>query len=70
MAKKETKKVVVETMTATVIGGSLNIRAGKGTDTDVIGRLKDGAKVEILKKGKDWCQIDKGYVMTKYLSFE
>ncbi|MDQ0149605.1 SH3 domain-containing protein [Eubacterium multiforme] len=50
----------------------LNVRDGEGIDFKDIGELKNGTKVEIVKKGKQWDKIKYekgyGYVSNKYLS--
>lgn len=68
--KKEQKKEAAPVM-ATVTGDRpLNIRSGKTTDDpNIVGELKPGEKVEILKDGKLWCRIPQGYVMRQYLLF-
>lgn len=69
MAKKK-EDVKPEVITAKVIGNlPLNIRAEKTTESAIVGKLKPGTEVEILKAGKQWCQIEGGYLMRKYLEF-
>ena len=69
--KTETKtkvKTEVKNM-ATVIGGPLNIRMTRTVDTldNIVGVLPEGAQVEVIKEGKEWCQIKSGYVMRQFL---
>ena len=67
LEKAETSEIIK----AKVIGGkNLNIRADKSTDADKVGCLEDGSMVEIEKKGKEWCKIAGGYIMTRFLEFE
>lgn len=50
----------------------LNVRSGVGVEHDIIGTLKEGTKVEIVKIGDGWNKIkfngSYGYVASKYLS--
>lgn len=71
-AKKKTEEVkseVKEKVIATVTGGNLNVRPTHSTTGDPIRVLEDGAQVEIIEVGKEWCKIADGYVMKKYLKF-
>lgn len=67
--KKKTESKKEEKIIATVTGGDLNIRPTHSTSEPPIGVLKDGQEVEILTVGKEWCKIEGGYVMKKFLTF-
>ena len=53
------------------VGTKLNIRSGPSTGYDVVGSLKNGAKVEVKEEKKAgstvWARIDKGWISTDYL---
>lgn len=67
-------KVVITMETATVVGGSLNMRKDTDTNSTRITIIPSGSKVAVIEKGSVWCKAVyneyTGYVMTKYLSFE
>ena len=66
MAKKKDEVKII----ATVIGDlPLNIREGRTIDSAILGHLQPGDQVEILKEGKEWCKIEGGYLMRKFLTF-
>ncbi len=67
--KKPVTKETTDVIIATVKGGNLNIRGDKSKDNPPVGTLYDGEKVEVLEKGKMWCKIADGYVMTQFLDF-
>jgi len=60
---------------ATVVttGGSLNMRSRASGGTNIIGSIPNGAKVVVLSRGAEWCQVvyngKTGYVMSSFLSF-
>lgn len=68
------KKVVITLETAKVIGGTLNMRKEKNTNSLRITAIPSGAMVAVTEKGNEWCKVayneNTGYVMTKFLSFE
>ncbi|MCD8225410.1 MAG: DUF4366 domain-containing protein [Clostridiales bacterium] len=49
----------------------LNLRSGAGMDYDVIGKISNGAEVEIISEEDGWCQVmvpeQTGYVYGEYL---
>jgi len=67
-------EVVIVVEYATVIGGSLNIRAEKNTNSERVAQILSGSRVAVTEHGSEWCKIVynayTGYVMTKYLKFE
>lgn len=63
--KKEVKK---QSITGTVIGGSLNVRTAP--NGDIISSIKDGTKVVIVDESNpEWFKIEspEGYVMKKFV---
>lgn len=52
-----------------VIASVLNVRSGPGTDFRVIGKISEGAEVQVLETHGDWSWIEPkgGWVATKYL---
>jgi len=58
--------------TGTVTASSLNIRKSASSDSDVVGRLREGDKVTINDTQGSWYKISagskKGYVAKKYIS--
>ena len=59
--------------TATVIGGSLNLRAGAAETASVVTEIPNGAQVRLVQRGALWSSVLynglAGYVKTAYLSF-
>lgn len=53
-------------------GKSVRLRAGAGTEYDVIANYDVGTKVTVLSYGKEWCYIrvggNAGYMMTQFLT--
>lgn len=58
-------------------GGSLRVREGEGTNTNIIDNLQNGQSVKILKKGNEWSKVSytdknnetkEGYVSNDYLN--
>ena len=51
----------------------LNLRQAPKTSAGSLGKYYNGAPVEVLEKGKDWCRVRvgaaEGWMMTKYLAF-
>lgn len=66
--------MVVEVEYAIVIGGSLNMRKDKSTNSAKLTSIPSGARIAITEHGSEWCKAVynayTGYVMTKFLSFE
>ncbi len=58
--------------TVTTNGGTLNIRAGKGTSYDILGSLNNGTSVQVQKIDGSWAYITyngiSGWVSTSYLT--
>lgn len=52
---------------AKVKGGCLNIRGGKSLTANIVGALDDGAEIELLEEGADWCAIEGGYIKTEFI---
>lgn len=55
-----------------VTGTSVNIRAGKGTDSNAIGKAKKGDKLQVLDSSGEWYKVELddgkvGYVLGNYL---
>ncbi len=48
----------INTNLNTVIPNKLNIRAGKGEQYSILGRLEKGTAVKIIKTEDNWCQIE------------
>ena len=67
-------EVIVVVEYATVIGGSLNLRAQKNTSSQRVAQIPSGTKVAVTEHGDEWCKVVynsyTGYAMTKYLKFE
>ncbi len=62
--------------TATVrtnTGIGLNLREAPGTDCAIITSVKNGTKVTVLQKGREWCRVEadgqEGFVAAQYLRF-
>lgn len=57
-----------------VTGSVLNVRSGQSTSTTILGRLKSGDVVEILKKGAAWHKIryksSIAYVYAAYIKIQ
>ncbi len=58
--------------TGVVTGTSVNIRAGKGTDSKAIGKAKKGDKLHVLDSSGEWYKVELddgkvGYVLGSYL---
>ena len=55
-------------------GVCLNLRSGKGGDSEIIGSYRGGTKVTVLKKGRNWSLGEvkgkQGYMATEYLTSE
>lgn len=70
----EESEVIVVVEYANVVGGSLNLRAGKSASSQKLAQIPDGTKIAVTEHGDEWCKIVynsfTGYVMTKYLKFE
>ena len=47
----------------------VNIRAGAGTDYEILGQLEAGEAVDVIGCDGGWCEFDEGYVAQSYLSF-
>lgn len=65
------KPELPQTLTCTV--DALNIRVGAGADTEVIGTLRKGAKVEVTADENDWLKFAfsdgrEGYVYSEYMA--
>ena len=64
-----------ETTTATVNADVLNVRSGKGTDTSIVGTIRNGETVTVLDNSDaGWAKIKtssglEGYVHRDYLNF-
>ena len=64
-----------ETTTATVNADVLNVRSGKGTDTSIVGTIRNGETVTVLDNSDaTWVKIKtssglEGYVHRDYLNF-
>ena len=61
--------------TAYVVKGiCLNLRTGKGSDSEIIGSYRGGTKVTVLKQGRHWSLVEvkgkQGYMATEYLTSE
>ena len=59
---------------ATVQGGTLNMRSGKGTNYPRVAQIPNGATVAVVDHGNEWSKVTynnyTGYVMTEFLSFD
>lgn len=66
-ARKKTEATEQKKITGVVIGGSLNVRAGAGLNTEVVTTLPDGTEIEITEPGEEWHKVKDGYVMAKYI---
>lgn len=58
--------------TGVVTGTSVNIRAGKGTDSKAVGKAKKGDKLHVLDSSGEWYKVELddgkvGYVLGSYL---
>lgn len=62
---KEPKQV-----TGRVTGGNLNVREKPDAGSKIVGVLKDGSEVRILKAGKEWHKTEAGYVMAKWVEMD
>ena len=56
-------------------GSNLNVRAGAGTDNDIVGKFANGSEVQLVKKvQEDWYLMrnaeTEGYCHTNFLSAE
>lgn len=51
----------------TVTASALNIRSKPTTDASIVGKLANGAKVEVLSTEGSWAKIKEGYVSSQYL---
>lgn len=55
-------------------GANLNIRKGAGTDSKILGKLKNGSKIEILGKKGNWYQIEyegsTAYISASYVKMD
>ena len=63
-------------VTATVrtnSGIGLNVREEPGTDSAILTSVKNGGRVVVTQKGRDWCRVNLGgtvgFMSTKYLQF-
>ena len=72
----ETSTSSIETEFAEVntSGGTLNVRSGQGTDSNIIGTASNGEKLQILEtdNGSGWTKVQtsdgkEGYVSTEYI---
>ena len=65
---------VIATGTINITSGSLNVRAGAGSDYAVVGSLKKGAKVEIYEyatvSGTQWGRISGGWISMNYVKLD
>lgn len=73
--KQEKKEEQMEIKIAKVTVDVLNIRKGRGTDTEIIGQLAKGERREIKKEAEDgWIKIQykggEGFVSDKYVEIE
>lgn len=50
-----------------VTASELNIRSKAGVDSDIVGKLKTGDRVEILEKSGGWGRIEKGWISLDYI---
>ena len=71
---KELDNTPVDASTATVNvpnKGPLNMRKSDSKNSELISRVPNGSKVEIIEKGESWTKIEYdgkiGYVMSDYL---
>lgn len=59
------------TYTAEVVGGGLNLRKEKSTDSQRIAQIPEGSKVLVTEEDGDWSKVTyrgfEGYVLNKYL---
>lgn len=46
----------------------VNVRAGAGTEYDIVGHLSEGDTVDIIDCEDGWCETDEGYVAAGYLT--
>lgn len=68
MAKKEVKNEIKESI-GVVIGGSLNVREERSTESKILRVLEDGAKVKIEVIGKEWCKlVGGGYIKKEFIN--
>lgn len=63
------------TMKVKTKGSNLNVRAGAGTDNEIVGKFPNGTEVQLVKKvQQDWYLMrngeTEGYCHTNYLSAE
>lgn len=53
-------------------GGTLNVRKSPSTNASVIGKLSNGAKVDVLEVNETWSRIrssiGEGWAMSKFLT--
>ena len=67
------KDATVQYATVTTRGSTLNVRARSNTASEIVGKLRNGAKVLVTKKGKNWSVIQSGsvtgYCKNAYLRF-
>lgn len=63
-----------ETATVDTNGSRLNLRSAPSYESDIIGKLPDGATVSVLRREGAWSYIDyygqKGYVYSQYLALD
>lgn len=69
-ARKKTEVTEPKKIIGTVIGGSLNVRAGDNLNTEVVTTLEDGTQIEILEAGEEWHRIEAGYVMARWVKLD
>jgi SpoIID/LytB domain protein len=60
--------------TVSLSSGNLNLRKNPDTESDVLTRIPDGARVTVTQESSGWCAIHyngfSGYVMRSYLIFD
>lgn len=59
-------------MNVTTKGSNLNVRAGAGTNFDIVGKLANGTRINVVRKHQeDWFEVTNGevtgYCHTNYL---
>lgn len=67
MSNNQPGSTVSMTGTRTTIG-TVNVRAGAGTDFEIVKTLPDATSVRVQGCANGWCQIDGGYVSLYVLS--
>lgn len=54
----------------TVVVNELNIRKSASQNSDKVGTLKSGARVEILEKDGDWGRIEQGWISLQHVKLD